>query len=95
MFYLLLSGSGVITTTFAPSTLPENGTSFNFTTVESFENLDGKAFFNPTTVGLSLALGFGILFTVLVIGFISKRVYDSWQRRHYNKMDYLVDGMYG
>ena len=37
---------------------------------------------------------FGCLLTATVIVMVCKRCYDSWQKRHYQKVDYLVNGMY-
>lgn len=41
---------------------------------------------------IGLVLGLMVLLTVL--GLVGKRVHDSWQRRHYHRMDFLIDGMY-
>lgn len=44
---------------------------------------------------LIAALCVGIVFTFAVGLLFGQRVYDAWQRRHYNKLDYLINGMYG
>nr|XP_014353462.1 PREDICTED: MANSC domain-containing protein 1 isoform X2 [Latimeria chalumnae] len=44
--------------------------------------------------GLITALLFGVLFLVLVVAVISKRMFESFNRRHYSRVDYLVNGMY-
>lgn len=44
--------------------------------------------------GLALAAIFGCIFGVAVIVLVSKRVYEGWQKRHYTRMDYLINGMY-
>jgi len=44
--------------------------------------------------GLIAALIFGIIFFVTVLVLVGKRCYDGWQRRHYSKIDYLINGMY-
>ena len=49
---------------------------------------------NPYFGGLVAALVFGCLFVVILAVFIGKRSYEGYQRRHYTKMDYLVNGMY-
>lgn len=46
------------------------------------------------SAALIAALSFGILFFAAVIVLLSKRLYDGWQRRHYSRVDYLVNGMY-
>jgi len=35
-----------------------------------------------------------MLFVVAVLVLGGKRIYDGWQRRHYNKLDYLINGLY-
>jgi hypothetical protein len=44
---------------------------------------------------LIVALCIGIVLTFAVAVLFGKRVFDAWQRRHYNKLDYLINGMYG
>lgn len=48
----------------------------------------------PPTVGLVIGLCLGLLLIFVVMGLIGKRILDVWQRRHYSRMDFLVDGMY-
>ncbi len=43
---------------------------------------------------LIATLTFGIMFIFAVFVLVGKRVYDGYQRRHYQKIDYLVNGMY-
>eukprot|EP00058_Branchiostoma_floridae_P008386 XP_002593874.1 hypothetical protein BRAFLDRAFT_75668 [Branchiostoma floridae] len=43
---------------------------------------------------LIVAMCFGLLFLFAVIVVVGKRWYESWQRRHYSKIDYLINGMY-
>ncbi|XP_064627315.1 uncharacterized protein LOC135487507 [Lineus longissimus] len=43
---------------------------------------------------LVAALSFGCIFFFGVVLLIGKRCYDGYQRRHYSKVDYLVNGMY-
>jgi nitrate reductase gamma subunit len=43
---------------------------------------------------LVAALSFGCIFLFGVVLLIGKRCYDGYQRRHYSKVDYLVNGMY-
>ena len=47
-----------------------------------------------SSMHLLLSLVFGLLVLFSVLGVIAKRVYDSWMRRHYRRMDFLIDGMY-
>ncbi|XP_038243785.1 MANSC domain-containing protein 1 [Dermochelys coriacea] len=44
--------------------------------------------------GLIAALLFGIVSLLLVIALISRRMSQSLQRRRYNRLDYLINGMY-
>lgn len=43
---------------------------------------------------LIAAVSFGIIFLFSVLVLVGKRCFDSWQRRHYSRMDFLVNGMY-
>ncbi|XP_051886381.1 MANSC domain-containing protein 1 [Pristis pectinata] len=47
-----------------------------------------------TKGGLIAALLFGLLFLTIVVIVLSKQVIESFNRRHYTKMDFLMDGMY-
>ncbi|XP_071134184.1 uncharacterized protein [Mytilus edulis] len=49
---------------------------------------------NVLSAALIAALSFGILFFFAVLVLIGKRCFDSWQKRHYSRIDYLVNGMY-
>ncbi|XP_074859356.1 MANSC domain-containing protein 1 [Carettochelys insculpta] len=44
--------------------------------------------------GLIAALFFGIVFLLLVITLVGRRMSQSLQRRHYSRLDYLINGMY-
>ncbi|XP_032658913.1 MANSC domain-containing protein 1 [Chelonoidis abingdonii] len=44
--------------------------------------------------GLAAALLFGIVFLLLVIALIGRRMSQSLRRRRYNRLDYLINGMY-
>ena len=46
------------------------------------------------SAALIAAFSFGILFFFVVLVLIGKRCFDNWQRRHYSRVDYLVNGMY-
>ena len=43
---------------------------------------------------LIAALTFGVLFMFSMCVLLGKWLYDGWVRRHYQKIDYLVNGMY-
>jgi len=40
------------------------------------------------------SLSFGCVFVLTVITVLGKRIYDSWRKRHYSRLDYLINGMY-
>ncbi|CAN7995434.1 unnamed protein product [Ixodes hexagonus] len=46
------------------------------------------------SISLVIGLSLGLLLIFVVMGLIGRRVVDVWQRRHYSRMDFLVDGMY-
>lgn len=46
------------------------------------------------SISLVIGLCLGLLLIFVVMGLIGRRVLDVWQRRHYSRMDFLVDGMY-
>ncbi|XP_010015626.1 PREDICTED: MANSC domain-containing protein 1, partial [Nestor notabilis] len=43
---------------------------------------------------LVAALLFGVIFLVLVIALTGKKIHESFQKRHYTRLDYLINGMY-
>ncbi|NXS20829.1 MANS1 protein, partial [Mystacornis crossleyi] len=43
---------------------------------------------------LVAALLFGVLFLLLVIVLTGKKIHESLQKRHYTRLDYLINGMY-
>ncbi|NXR80231.1 MANS1 protein, partial [Pycnonotus jocosus] len=43
---------------------------------------------------LVAALFFGVIFLLLVIGLTVKKMHESLQKRHYTRLDYLINGMY-
>ncbi|XP_035164680.1 MANSC domain-containing protein 1 [Oxyura jamaicensis] len=43
---------------------------------------------------LVAALLFGVVFLLLVIAFMGKKMHESLQKRHYTRLDYLINGMY-
>lgn len=51
-------------------------------------------FLDTKTWGLVAATSLGVIFMCVAVVLLSKRCYDGYQRRHYSKIDYLVNGMY-
>ncbi|NXU28097.1 MANS1 protein, partial [Thalassarche chlororhynchos] len=43
---------------------------------------------------LLAALLFGVIFLLLVIALTGKKMHESLQKRHYTRLDYLINGMY-
>ncbi|NWI68509.1 MANS1 protein, partial [Todus mexicanus] len=43
---------------------------------------------------LIAALFFGVIFLLLVIALTGKKLHESLQKRHYTRLDYLINGMY-
>ncbi|NXS89825.1 MANS1 protein, partial [Erpornis zantholeuca] len=43
---------------------------------------------------LVAALLFGVIFLMLVIVLTGKKIHESLQKRHYSRLDYLINGMY-
>ncbi|NXA60065.1 MANS1 protein, partial [Mohoua ochrocephala] len=43
---------------------------------------------------LVAALVFGVIFLLLVIVLTGKKIHESLQKRHYTRLDYLINGMY-
>ncbi|NXQ83635.1 MANS1 protein, partial [Nyctibius grandis] len=43
---------------------------------------------------LVAALLFGMIFLLLVIALTGKKIHESLQKRHYTRLDYLINGMY-
>ncbi|KAJ7397862.1 MANSC domain-containing protein 1 [Pitangus sulphuratus] len=43
---------------------------------------------------LVAALLFGVLFLLLVMALTGKKIHESLQKRHYTRLDYLINGMY-
>ncbi|XP_043565389.1 MANSC domain-containing protein 1-like [Chiloscyllium plagiosum] len=44
--------------------------------------------------GLIAALLFGLLFLIVAMVLLSKQISESYSRRHYTRIDYLINGMY-
>ena len=66
----------------------------NITFADTHQLKEEREESNVLSAALIAALSFGILFFFAVLVLIGKRCFDSWQRRHYSRIDYLVNGMY-
>lgn len=47
-----------------------------------------------TPMGLIVGLSVGLIFIFVVMGLVGRQILELWQKRHYSRMDFLVDGMY-
>ncbi|KAM4902361.1 MANSC domain-containing protein 1 [Sylvia borin] len=57
--------------------------------------LRGKTVFQlGEKTSLVAALFFGVIFLLLVIVLTVKKIHESLQKRHYTRLDYLINGMY-
>ncbi|NWV40054.1 MANS1 protein, partial [Grantiella picta] len=57
--------------------------------------LGGKGVFQlGERSSLVAALVFGVIFLLLVIVLTGKKIHESLQKRHYTRLDYLINGMY-
>ncbi|NXR23203.1 MANS1 protein, partial [Cinclus mexicanus] len=57
--------------------------------------LGGKGvFLLGEKTSLVAALFFGVIFLLLVIVLTGKKIHESLQKRHYTRLDYLINGMY-
>ncbi|NXQ49828.1 MANS1 protein, partial [Catharus fuscescens] len=57
--------------------------------------LGGKGIFQlGEKSSLVAALFFGVIFLLLVIVLTGKKIHESLQKRHYTRLDYLINGMY-
>ncbi|OCT86150.1 nipped-B-like protein [Xenopus laevis] len=61
----------------------------NLDTHGAFDN-----FFLEERNGLVAALVFGVVFLLVVIGLVGRKVFEVRRRYQYNKLDYLINGMY-
>ncbi|XP_048771275.1 mucin-2-like [Ostrea edulis] len=49
---------------------------------------------NAMIGGLIALFCFGTIFLLAIVVIFSKKLFEVWQRRHYSRIDYLVNGMY-
>ncbi|XP_018026827.1 uncharacterized protein LOC108682209 [Hyalella azteca] len=49
---------------------------------------------NSVSSSLVLGVMFGVVFIIIIAILGYKKLQDIWTKRHYDRMDYLVDGMY-
>ncbi|XP_029640028.1 serine-rich adhesin for platelets isoform X2 [Octopus sinensis] len=90
-----------VNVTFSQSNDTENSTidsnlNQNVTSSKQETYLKNEADSNNTLMITVLigTLSVGTLLFVAVIVVISKKIIDGWQKRHYSRIDYLVNGMY-
>ncbi|XP_054716526.1 uncharacterized protein LOC129225980 [Uloborus diversus] len=65
----------------------------DFETLDDVEEAENEKKYK-SSMHLVLSLVFGLLVLFAVLGVVAKRIYDGWLRRHYRRMDFLIDGMY-
>ncbi|XP_067674545.1 uncharacterized protein [Haliotis asinina] len=93
------TANDVGSTTFSPTTNPQvsketpdsNGGNGTLSQSASTSQTDSG---HLMVVVLASALSIGLFIFLVVIIIVGKRVFESWQRRHYSRVDYLVNGMY-
>ncbi|XP_076311183.1 tyrosine-protein phosphatase 10D-like isoform X2 [Tachypleus tridentatus] len=49
---------------------------------------------NTLSIHLVIVLIIALIIVLIVVGLVASRVYEIWQRRHYCKMDFLIEGIY-
>lgn len=55
---------------------------------------ESAGMFGDSRIGLIAALVFGVLFLIIMVAMLSKQLIDSYKRKDYTKMDFLMNGMY-
>ncbi|XP_069719444.1 MANSC domain-containing protein 1 [Phaenicophaeus curvirostris] len=95
----LLSFPGVTLSASDSSTAPQNDSQgYDTSDLESYlpENvLRGKGVIQlGEKNSLVAALFFGVIFLLLVIALTGKKIHESLQKRHYTRLDYLINGIY-
>ncbi|XP_063404922.1 uncharacterized protein DDB_G0271670-like isoform X1 [Mytilus trossulus] len=95
---VIIPDNDISETAFNDETRIQNNTIFfgdlNITFADTSQMKEEKEESNVLSAALIAALSFGILFFFAVLVLIGKRCFDSWQKRHYSRIDYLVNGMY-
>ncbi|NXQ59493.1 MANS1 protein, partial [Anthoscopus minutus] len=94
----LLSFPGVILSSDSPTSSQNDLRGYGPSDSESSLSegvLRGKGVFQlGEKSSLVAALFFGVIFLLLVIVLTGKKVHESLQKRHYTRLDYLINGMY-
>ncbi|KFO79167.1 MANSC domain-containing protein 1, partial [Cuculus canorus] len=95
----LLSFPGVTLSASDSSTAPQNDSQgYEQSDLESYlpENVPrGKGVIHlGEKNSLVVALLFGVIFLLLVIALTGKKIHESLQKRHYTRLDYLINGIY-
>ncbi|NXH12564.1 MANS1 protein, partial [Bucco capensis] len=95
----LLSLPGfTLSTSDSPKTSQNNPQGYDLSDSESYlpeSVLTGKGVTQPgEKSSLIAALLFGVIFLLLVIALTGKKIHESLQKRHYTRLDYLINGMY-
>ncbi|NXY49026.1 MANS1 protein, partial [Ceuthmochares aereus] len=95
----LLSFPGITLSAIDSATAPQNDSQgYDTSDLESYlpENvLRGKGVIQlGEKNSLIAALLFGVIFLLLVIALTGKKIHESLQKRHYNRLDYLINGIY-
>ncbi|NXT18846.1 MANS1 protein, partial [Syrrhaptes paradoxus] len=95
----LLSFSGFnLSTTDSPAASQNDPQGYDPSDSESYLSesiLRGKAVAQMgEKSSLVVALLFGVIFLLLVIALTGKKIHESLQKRHYTRLDYLINGMY-
>ncbi|CAI9727408.1 Hypothetical predicted protein [Octopus vulgaris] len=93
---LSTSSRGDHSTSSQQSTTQDSNLNQNVTSSKQETYLKNEADSNNTLMITVLigTLSVGTLLFVAVIVVISKKIIDGWQKRHYSRIDYLVNGMY-
>ena len=67
----------------------------NNVTSGRLDNSEEQTTQNPAIFGGLIALlCFGSFFVLAILAIFGRKLFESWQRRHYSRIDYLVNGMY-
>ncbi|NXP96608.1 MANS1 protein, partial [Vidua macroura] len=94
----LLSFPGFILSSDSPASSQNDLWGYNPSDSESSLSegvLRGKGAFQlGEKSSLVAALFFGVMFLLLVIVLTGKKIHESLQKRHYTRLDYLINGMY-
>ncbi|XP_014734381.1 PREDICTED: MANSC domain-containing protein 1 [Sturnus vulgaris] len=94
----LLSFPGFILSSDSPASSQNDLRGYDPSDLESSLSegvLGGKGVFQlGEKSSLVAALFFGVIFLLLVIVLTGKKIHESLQKRHYSRLDYLINGMY-